>query len=113
MSLPHHLVVCVDEVSAPVTVSPCVQAGQVRQEPLGVVDGHLSLAVGASRYDDSLLQLDTAGVPDNEMILVCIYTSPPSTPSKLTLESLVTLHCNTFNIANVVTYIALRATMVQ
>ena len=86
MSLPHHLVVCVDEVSAPVTVSPCVQAGQVRQEPLGVVDGHLSLAVGASRYDDSLLQLDTAGVPDNEMILVCIYTSKYLHPQQTDTE---------------------------
>ena len=64
MSLPHHFIVRVDEVSAPVTVSPCVQAGQVRHPALSVVDGHLSLAEGTSRQDDSLLQLDTAGVPE-------------------------------------------------
>ena len=41
MLLAHHLHVHVDEVTAGVTVSPSVQAGQVRLEALVVVDGRL------------------------------------------------------------------------
>ena len=63
--LPHHLVVRVYDVAAPVVVSARVEAGPVRQEPLGVVDDDLGLGFEAPCDDDSLLHLDTAGVPDD------------------------------------------------
>ena len=68
MSLPHHLVVRVDEVSAPVVPSARVELWPVRYPALSVVDGHLVLLEITSRYDDSILHLDTAGEPDDEMI---------------------------------------------
>ena len=74
MLLPHHLVVWVDEVSAPVVVSSLVELWPVRHPALSVVDSHLGLSVLTTRYDDSILHLDTTGGPDEEMILVCIDT---------------------------------------
>ena len=65
MSLPHHLVVRVDEVSAPVVPSARVELWPVRYPALRVVDGHLVLLEITSRYDDSFLHLNTAGVPDD------------------------------------------------
>ena len=65
MSLPHHLVVRVDEVSAPVVRSARVELWPVRYPALRVVDGHLVLLEITSRYDDSFLHLNTAGVPDD------------------------------------------------
>ena len=85
--LPHHLVVCVDEVSATVLMSPRVEAGQVRQEALGVVDSHLGHGVEASCHCDSLIHLDDAGVPNNEMILLIdlhIYTQQHNTKTHCT-----------------------------
>ena len=38
--LPHHLVVCVDKVPAPVVPPPRVQAGQVLHEAGVIVDSH-------------------------------------------------------------------------
>ena len=73
MSLPHHLVVRVDEVSAPVAPSPRVELWPVRHPARGVVDGHLCLGEVASRQDGYLLQLDAAGVPDNEIISIDIF----------------------------------------
>ena len=46
--LPHHLVLIVDEVSAPVVESPLVEAGQVLNVSIGVVDRHPGLTVAAS-----------------------------------------------------------------
>ena len=50
VSLPHHLVLIVDEVSTPVVKSPRVEAGQVLNISILVVDRHLGqgLTVGAS-----------------------------------------------------------------
>ena len=71
MLLAHHLHVHVDEVTAGVTVSPSVQAGQVRLEALVVVDGRLGHRVyvmirhvHSSSHYYKILQLDTAGKPD-------------------------------------------------
>ena len=64
--LPHHLIVRVDKVSAPMVPSARVELWPVRYPALGVVDGHLVLLEITSRYDDSLLHLNTAGVPDDE-----------------------------------------------
>ena len=68
MPLPHHFIVRVDEVSAPVVRSARVELWPVLHPALSVVDGHLVLLEITSRYDDSILHLDTAGEPDDEMI---------------------------------------------
>ena len=64
LSLPHHFVVRVEEVSAPVTVSASLEARPVRQEPVLVVDGDLGHGVHTTRQYHQLLQLDAAGRPD-------------------------------------------------
>ena len=67
------LFIRVYEMSAPVAVSSLAELRPVRHPALGVVDSHLGDTVGASRQNDSLLPLDTASPPDDEIILVCIY----------------------------------------
>ena len=75
MLLPHHLVVRVDEVTACVPVPPRLQLGPVLDPASGAVHRNLVLGVVAASQYNRLLHLDAASVPDNEMMLVCIYTS--------------------------------------
>ena len=75
ISLPHHLVVRVDEVPAPVVVSTSIQDGQILYEAGVVVDSHQAHGVVASRQYYYLLQLDTAGSPDDNMIDIYIIYS--------------------------------------
>ena len=73
MFLPHYLVVHVDEVTAGMAVPPCLELWPVLHPALGVVHTHLGLGVKASCQDNSILHLDTTGVPDNEMMLACTH----------------------------------------
>ena len=75
MLLPHHLVVRVYEVTAGVPVPPGLQLCPVLDPASGAVHSHLGLGVTASCQDNSIFHLNTAGVPDNELILAHIYTS--------------------------------------
>ena len=90
MLLPHHLVVRVHEVTAGVVSSPRVELWPVLHPARRVVHchlgpGHLGLESVASRQDNSILHLNTAGIPDNELILAHIYTSALN---RLTLDTL-------------------------
>ena len=55
MYMPHHFIVRIDKVSAPMTVSPCLDLRPVRHEPLVVVDRHLGLGVLTTRQYHNLL----------------------------------------------------------
>ena len=78
--LPHHFVVTVDEVPAPVVASPRVQAGQVLYEACVVVDSHQAHGVLASRQYYYLLHIDTAGPPDDDIMNIYSRMSDSQTP---------------------------------